>query len=74
VIAISKFRSAAASALITKGNAFLLLAISPMRLFGNEDRHSQRLAHLQIAKVFAVQNNRGQALAIVARAFIRGRK
>jgi len=35
-----------------------------MRLFGNETRHSQRLPHLHIARVFAVENNRGQALAI----------
>jgi len=54
VIAISNFRSATASAVVTKGNAFLLLAISPMRLFGNEERHSQRLPHLHIARVFAV--------------------
>jgi hypothetical protein len=54
MIPISKFRSATASALVTKRNAFLLLAISPMRLFGNEDRHSRRLPHLHIARVIAV--------------------
>jgi hypothetical protein len=54
LIAISKFRSGTASAVVTKGNEFLLLAISPMRLFGNDDRHSQRLPHLHIARVFAL--------------------
>jgi hypothetical protein len=38
----------------TDGNSFLLLAISIMRLFGNEDRHSRRPPHLHMAKVFAV--------------------
>jgi hypothetical protein len=54
VIAISKFRRGTAGARVTKDNAFLPLAISPMRLFGNEDRHSQRLPLLHIARVFTV--------------------
>jgi len=45
---------ATAGASATKGNPFLLLAISILRLFGNEDRHSQRLPHLHMVTVFAV--------------------
>jgi hypothetical protein len=58
---------ATAGASAIKGNSFLLLAISILRLFGNEDRHSQRSPHLHMVAVFAVANNRSQALEAVAK-------
>ena len=38
----------------TEGNPFLPLAISILRLFGNEARHSQRSPHLHMVRMFAV--------------------
>jgi hypothetical protein len=48
------FGFATAGASMTDGNPFLPLAISILRLFGNEDRHSQRSPHLHMARVFPV--------------------
>jgi hypothetical protein len=43
-----------AGASVTKGNPFLPLTISILRLFGNEDRHSTRLPNLHMVTLSAV--------------------
>jgi hypothetical protein len=48
------FGFATAGASATKGNPFLPLAISILRLFGNEDRHSKRSPRLHMVRVLAV--------------------
>ncbi len=64
---MSKFRLRPACASVTEGNLFSPLAISILRLFGNEARHSQRSPHLHMVRVFAVENNRSQALSALPR-------
>jgi len=51
---MSKFRLRHAGASETEVNPFLPLAISILRLFGNEARHSQRSPPLHMVRVFAV--------------------
>jgi hypothetical protein len=46
------FGFAIASALVTKGNPFLPLAISMLRLFGNEAAHSRRSPLLHMVRRF----------------------
>jgi hypothetical protein len=48
------FGFAPTDASVTEGNSFLPLAISILRLFGNEDRHSKRSPRLRVVRAFAV--------------------
>jgi hypothetical protein len=54
VMPMAKFRLRFSGASVTEGKPFLPLAISLLRLFGNEDRHSQRSPRLHMVRVFAV--------------------
>jgi hypothetical protein len=54
VFPILIFSFATAGQSMTKGNPLLLMAVSMLRLFGNEARHSQRSPHLHMVRVPAV--------------------
>jgi hypothetical protein len=48
------FGFASAGTSVIEDNPFSPLAISILRLFGNEDRHSKRAPHLHMVRVFAL--------------------